>query len=304
MSGVEEDVMAIRKKIDKITEEMKGGGGSGDTEEALDLLKSLDSTKMSLQILTKTRIGMSVNALRKSSADDSVNSLAKSLIKAWKKFLPQEGEKKDSSNGKSGGKESNGKSGSGGGGKEGKEGDNPDFGKSFPPRPTATSDDVRLSCRKMIANALRGDGELPDGCVKPPEDLAELIEDTIFQKFKSTNPKYKNQIRSRVFNLRDKKNPELRENVLCGTITEEKLAFMSSEEMASDEVKKQRKAFMEQGIKDSHLAVKEGTHTTMLKCGKCKKNNATYFQMQTRSADEPMTTFVLCNECGNRWKFC
>ena len=68
---------------------VKGGGGSGDTEEALDLLKSLDSTKMSLQILTKTRIGMSVNALRKSSADDSVNSLAKSLIKAWKKFLPQ-----------------------------------------------------------------------------------------------------------------------------------------------------------------------------------------------------------------------
>uniref|UniRef100_A0A672QUZ2 TFIIS-type domain-containing protein n=1 Tax=Sinocyclocheilus grahami TaxID=75366 RepID=A0A672QUZ2_SINGR len=24
--------------------------------------------------------------------------------------------------------------------------------------------------------------------------------------------------------------------------------------------------------------------------------------VQTRSADEPMTTFVLCNECGNRWK--
>ncbi|XP_023796855.1 transcription elongation factor A protein 3 isoform X3 [Cyanistes caeruleus] len=27
-------------------------------------------------------------------------------------------------------------------------------------------------------------------------------------------------------------------------------------------------------------------------------------EVQTRSADEPMTTFVLCNECGNRWKFC
>ncbi len=27
-----------------------------------------------------------------------------------------------------------------------------------------------------------------------------------------------------------------------------------------------------------------------------------YLQVQTRSADEPMTTFVLCNECGNRWK--
>ena len=28
------------------------------------------------------------------------------------------------------------------------------------------------------------------------------------------------------------------------------------------------------------------------------------FQVQTRSADEPMTTFCFCNECGHRWKFC
>ena len=91
MAGsVEDDVMHIRKKIDKITEELKGGGGgSGSAGEALDLLKSLDSTKMDLNILTKTRIGMSVNVLRKSLSDDDVNSLAKSLIKAWKKFLPQ-----------------------------------------------------------------------------------------------------------------------------------------------------------------------------------------------------------------------
>lgn len=27
-------------------------------------------------------------------------------------------------------------------------------------------------------------------------------------------------------------------------------------------------------------------------------------QLQTRSSDEPMTTFVFCNDCGNRWKFC
>jgi hypothetical protein len=29
-----------------------------------------------------------------------------------------------------------------------------------------------------------------------------------------------------------------------------------------------------------------------------------YYQMQTRSADEPMTTFVSCLNCNNRWKFC
>lgn len=39
------------------------------------------------------------------------------------------------------------------------------------------------------------------------------------------------------------------------------------------------------------------------KCKKCKSNNCTHYQLQTRSADEPMTTFVSCQDCGNRWRF-
>ena len=37
-------------------------------------------------------------------------------------------------------------------------------------------------------------------------------------------------------------------------------------------------------------------------CGKCKSTKCTYYQLQTRSADEPMTTFVTCLNCGKRWK--
>ena len=37
-------------------------------------------------------------------------------------------------------------------------------------------------------------------------------------------------------------------------------------------------------------------------CRKCKQNKCTYYQMQTRSADEPMTTFVTCVLCNTRWK--
>jgi len=48
---------------------------------------------------------------------------------------------------------------------------------------------------------------------------------------------------------------------------------------------------------------KPSSGTNMFRCGKCKKRNSTYFQLQTRSADEPMTTFVTCLECNNRWKF-
>ena len=42
--------------------------------------------------------------------------------------------------------------------------------------------------------------------------------------------------------------------------------------------------------------------TDMFRCGKCKKRNCTYYQMQTRSADEPMTSFITCLSCSNRWK--
>ena len=40
----------------------------------------------------------------------------------------------------------------------------------------------------------------------------------------------------------------------------------------------------------------------LFKCRRCGKNKVTYTQAQTRSADEPMTTFFCCLNCGNRWK--
>ena len=42
--------------------------------------------------------------------------------------------------------------------------------------------------------------------------------------------------------------------------------------------------------------------TDIFTCGRCKKKECTYYQLQTRSADEPMTTFVTCLNCGKRWK--
>ncbi|KFM60591.1 Transcription elongation factor S-II, partial [Stegodyphus mimosarum] len=154
----------------------------------------------------------------------------------------------------------------------------------------------------MLANALKAE-EVEDDFLDP-EDLGAKIEDCIFEEFGDTNTKYKNRIRSRVANLKDTKNPGLRSNVLKGIISPAKIAVMTADEMASEEMKKLRQKFTKEAINDHQMAVTGGTKTDLLKCGKCKKSNCTYNQVQTRSADEPMTTFVFCNECGHRWKFC
>jgi DNA-directed RNA polymerase subunit M/transcription elongation factor TFIIS len=40
----------------------------------------------------------------------------------------------------------------------------------------------------------------------------------------------------------------------------------------------------------------------MFQCHKCRSRKTTFYQMQTRSADEPMTCFVQCLNCQQRWK--
>lgn len=62
-----------------------------------------------------------------------------------------------------------------------------------------------------------------------PNLLAQKLEEEIFAEFKNTEMKYKNRVRSRVSNLKDVKNPNLRINFLTGSITAARLAKMTSE---------------------------------------------------------------------------
>jgi len=56
--------------------------------------------------------------------------------------------------------------------------------------------------------------------------------------------------------------------------------------------------------KDKALYSRKTTANIQMYCSGCKrKTNCDYHQRQTRSADEPMTTFVTCLECDKRWKF-
>lgn len=55
--------------------------------------------------------------------------------------------------------------------------------------------------------------------------------------------------------------------------------------------------------KDMHvIEEKPAAMTSEFKCGKCKKRECVYQELQVRSADEPMTIFVSCLNCGNKWR--
>lgn len=42
--------------------------------------------------------------------------------------------------------------------------------------------------------------------------------------------------------------------------------------------------------------------TDQFKCRRCYKRECTYYELQTRSADEPMTIFITCLNCGKEWR--
>ena len=77
------------------------------------------------------------------------------------------------------------------------------------------------------------------------------------------------------------------------------IAFLSPQEINKDHWKK----YLDRQIANDDFLYSRtvGIRTSEYKCGRCKEKNCTYYQLQVRCSDEPMTTFVNCLNCGKRW---
>jgi transcription elongation factor S-II len=143
---------------------------------------------------------------------------------------------------------------------------------------------------------------------------AQILKQTNSEKI--PNAAYRTKIRSLFQNL--KSNASLRQNLVAGQLSVERLSTMTSAEMASDERREENQKLQEINIFNAQGAAPKNATTNEFMCGKCKQRKVSYYQMQTRSADEPMTSkssltrfvlelidlaFCLCEVCGNRWKF-
>jgi transcription elongation factor S-II len=95
-------------------------------------------------------------------------------------------------------------------------------------------------------------------------------------------------------------NTALLQKVKNGDLTFDTLASMTSMDLAPHIYSelRERQTLREQ----QQLEGNKSMATDMFKCGRCHKRETTFYELQTRSADEPMTKFITCVNCGNHWR--
>jgi hypothetical protein len=128
--------------------------------------------------------------------------------------------------------------------------------------------------------------------------LKEAEQRKIIKKWDNKNfvQIYLDHLRSILINLKG----EIVENIKDGSLKPHIVAFMTHQELLPEKWSTliEAKAKRDKNKFETNIAAATDTFT----CRKCKGNQCTYYQMQTRSADEPMTTFVTCILCSARWK--
>lgn len=114
---------------------------------------------------------------------------------------------------------------------------------------------------------------------------------------------YRQRVRAVLCNIHPKSpvnNPRLLSRVLEGEFTLSCIPTLTSYEMYPENwfELKDKLVQREQKILEGN----KSRATDQFKCRRCHKRECTYYELQTRSADEPMTIFITCLNCGKEWR--
>lgn len=115
--------------------------------------------------------------------------------------------------------------------------------------------------------------------------------------------RYKQKFLSMIYNL--KKSPNLKDRILKGELKTSVAINLSPQGLWPDGPHaKMTEKIADIEMKKLHAAnyMHDKDYKGLFRCGKCRGYKTTFYQMQTRSADEPMTVFITCHTCNIRWK--
>lgn len=277
----------------------------------------------------QTKVGKAVSKLRKHS-NASIAKHAKELVQKWSKqagICPSNGSAKASASNTNSGCTDNAKTESSTVKIEVKKESDPRVKKEpeGPGRAEEQSEEEELPEKRVrmknilhkrfqqLANKNLSEDYDAKAIETMVNDSARDMERAIWDKVgKELGETYKKEILSFHYNLGE--NIPLTIDILTKERLCKDIVKLPKEQLAAEEVRKQlakewteaekevdksyekkhKKRFLDSaGIKDS-----AGYFT----CHKCKGRDVSMSQKQTRSADEPMTCFFECNDCGNRWR--
>jgi transcription elongation factor S-II len=305
--------MDRREVAEKNSTLQKALSSSVPAANIVGLLKEVQKgVRPTEELLRSTQIGKTVNRFKQHKAPE-VARLASEIVSKWRHLVHEQ----KLANG--------GSSGSGTPNARANGTASPAPPKAAPPPPKAestvppdkrtwktdkiskddlTSDQGRNNCIGLIYDGLCQNSTNPS---KEVLEIAKAVEEAALDlptaKQDSGAPAYREKIRSLYQNLKNKSNPELKVRVLSGEITPKRLVTMTHEELKSQEQRAVDAAIIKENMNNAMVAQEMKSVSTSLQCGKCGQKKVSYSQAQTRSADEPMTTFCECLVCGNRWKF-
>ncbi|PSC75709.1 Transcription elongation factor A 2 [Micractinium conductrix] len=318
LSKLVDTVLAAAKKAE--------GGDAAEQGRTVDGLKVLKKQRVSTKVLAETQAGKRVKGLTKHPQAD-VAAAAGEVVAAWKEVVRRESQGSAAPSGSAASAPSSSKPAAGGAGgaaglsraasqstvdggapsSQATAGGSSQPAAGGPPLDVGAvprcGDTLRDKCRQNLAAALNL--ALGEGSEGDPIACGVAVEGAIFKQADcQMSQAYKAKFRNLHFNLKDAANPDLRRKVLAGDIQPDTLVLLAPEDLASDVKKGENQRIREKKLFDSAPSAAKQATTDQFQCGKCRQRKTTYYQMQTRSADEPMTTFVTCLNCNNRWKFC
>jgi DNA-directed RNA polymerase subunit M/transcription elongation factor TFIIS len=167
----------------------------------------------------------------------------------------------------------------------------------------------QMNALTMLKDAM-SDPSDSDEQTKHKWDLAQALEDEVYRSFECPGRepvdqyryismrRYVSRIRTLYVNIKDtaNRNPKLRDALVSGVIAPERLARMTHAEM-----------FPRLHASTLHHKIAKKTtkrHRGMFRCRKrdCRSWDTDNFQMQIRSADEGMSVFIQCRQCGTRYR--
>jgi transcription elongation factor S-II len=323
-----------------LTKEYGKGENELDVERCLDILKQLEDQPMTLKVLSETLVGTIVSKFKSIEGGSSpdLEAFAKGLVKKWKKLAksaqqlaspspkpadklklaaiaaaaptkrpqpslqksrPSVSSKVNVASGSKITKPSN------------------VISIAMPEEWTNLTTLRQNICKKMleilsISAKINGEEKYTRAeIIKVATDVEAAIE--AFSR--GNRPEYSSKARQLSFNL--KKNADLRLAVLQRTMEAKKLTQLTPDELCSQELARERAAEAQRLVESRRLDWEQANenkinemcgitgdllNASLFTCGRCKSTKTTSTQKQTRSADEPMTVFVFCTNCGKRWK--